>query len=661
MRKTALLLLALCFVFAMASCKAEKGEEFTVALADTGGMEFYFEEEDVNTDPVGEVVATIDLGTGEVTEPAVTTEQTTVATTVVTTEQTTVVTTAATTVATTAKEEPEVEAPLEITKGGTYTLTGTKNDVMIVVDVGDSDVQLVLNNLTITNSKGPAIYIRSADKVMITLAVGSVNTLSDGSDYTYTDETRDVDATLFSRADLTVNGSGKLIVNGNAKHAIVSKDDLIISSGTLEITAKNVGLCGKDCVKINSGDIKINAGSDGIRSDNSEDASRGYIYLYGGNIDITAGNDGIQAETVVNVEDVNLNINAGGGSSHKLADSSESFKGIKAVSDILIKGGKFNIDSKDDCIHSNGTVTIEGGSYTLSSGDDGIHADTDLAIYSGNLSILKSYEGVEATNIVISGGNVEITASDDGLNAAGGNDGNTEFGGGMRPGKGFFSSSTGTVKISGGYIVVNASGDGIDSNGTVTVSGGTVLVSGPQSGANGAFDYDSTAVISGGVFVALGSSGMAQNFTTAENQSAVLVGFSSQSGGESFALCDASGKAIVSFVPAKNYTCAVVSAPELQSGNGYSIVVGADVSGADKNGYARNASYTGGTEITTFTVNNAVERIGVSGGMGGMRPGGNGGFPQGEGAPFGEGNFPFGDFEVIMPKGEFPKKPEETT
>ena len=169
-----------------------------------------------------------------------------------------------------------------ITAGGSYTLSGMITDTMVTIDAGDADVTLILNGATIQNSKGPAIFVRSAGKMTITLAEGTINTVADGTSYTLTDNNSTPDAALFSKADLTVNGSGTLVVNGNYKHGIVSKDDLIISSGAVTVTANNVGLEGKDCVKINSGDIRIKAGSDGIRASNTEDADKGYVYLYGG-------------------------------------------------------------------------------------------------------------------------------------------------------------------------------------------------------------------------------------------------------------------------------------------------------------------------------------------------------------------------------------------
>ena len=534
-------------------------------------------------------------------------------------------------------------ADVAITAAGTYIISGTA-DATLTVECGKEDkIQLVLNGVTLSSSDGPAIYIKSADKVFITLADGAVNTLSDGSSYEIVDEETTLDAALFSREDLTVNGMGTLNVNGNYKHGIVSKDDLVIASGVINVTSQNVGLNGKDCVKIADGTITIDAGSDGIRSDNEEDANRGYIYISGGKINIEAGNDGIQAQTVLKVDGGDITVKTGGGSANASSSSngdfnygwgmwgggygyggstsssstSESAKGFKAVSDIVISGGTFNIDSSDDSIHSNGSINITSGDFTISSGDDGIHADTALVVGGGNVNITKSYEGIEGTDIVISGGSISIVASDDGLNAAGGNDGSSMGG---RPGQNMFSGTTGTLTISGGYMFVDADGDGLDSNGSLTVTGGVTLVSGPTNSGNGALDYGSSATVTGGVVVALGASGMAMGFTSAQNQGAMLYSFSSRSGGTSFAVCDADGKVVVSFTSSKTYQSVAVTAPGIQSGSTYTIVVGAAVDGADANGYAENTTCTGGTTLATINMTSNV--YGSSGGMGGFGGGG---------------------------------------
>lgn len=543
-------------------------------------------------------------------------------------------------------------ANVTVTEEGVYLLSGSvQNGSLTVAAPEDAKVQLVFCGLSLTCADGPALYVRSADKVFCTLADVTENRIADGVSYTYTDGETTPDAAIFSRADLTINGSGTLTVTGNTKHGIVSKDDLIITGGTLFVTAPNVALNGKDCVKIGGGTMELTAGSDGIRSDCDTDPSRGYVYIQSGNIRITAESDTIQAQTSIILEDGTLDLCAGNGAQNgqthtdawdrgpgQMQSSQEntapSAKGLKAGGNIQLAGGTVTADTADDCIHANGSVQISGGSFTLRSGDDGIHADTSLNITEGTVNILQSYEGLESASICISGGNVSVTASDDGINAAGGTDASALGG---RPGQGNFASSSGDIVISGGYLVIDASGDGIDSNGTLTVSGGITLVSGPTDNANGALDYQTSATVTGGILIALGSQGMSQNFSEAQNQGALIYAFSAQTGGTSFALQDENGRAVVSFTPNKAYQSAVVTAPGIQDGGTYTLVAGGTVENTDQNGFAQDAVIQGGSVLATVTMSgNLYGSVGPNnpgggdhgGGQAGNRPGGNfGGMP----------------------------------
>ncbi len=576
------------------------GENLELSLADTAGMDFEFTDRDRNTNDTNEKVLTPEEADGEYL----------------------------------------------ITKEGSYLLSGDI-DKTVHIKAGDTDkIQLVLENARISTADTPAIYIESADKVFITLGSDTENEIAVGG--SMQDET--LDGAIFSRADLTVNGNGLLKINAEYKHGIVSKDDLVIVDAALDITAQNVALNGKDCVKISGADLTISAGSDGIRSDNAEDATRGFVYIESGKINIVSGNDGIQAETVVKIKTADTDITAGGGSSGRTSNTSESFKGIKAVSDVIIHGGNYKIDSLDDAIHSNGTVLIEGGEFSLLSGDDGVHADGDLAFVSGDMTVKKSYEAMEGSRIIISGGTLDLTASDDGLNAAGGNDQSTENNpqtnqsGEKRPQGGFgmdmFDNGVGEIYISGGYTHINASGDGIDSNGSIEISGGVTLVSGPTNNGNGAFDYGSSATVSGGVLIATGSSGMAQGFSNAVDQGAMLVNVGSISAGTPIAICDENGKCIASFTPDKAYQTAVITAPEIQQGKKYAIYTGAEAENADKYGYASNTSCSGGTLVSEITMDTLIY-------------GSGGGFGGGPGGDFGGGNKPGGN------RGERPDAPPD--
>ena len=536
---------------------------------------------------------------------------------------------------------------LTIFDEGTYLLRGTFTDMLIVVSAGDKDkVQIVLDSAVIQSDNGPAIYIENADKVFLTLPEGTESLLSDGTEYSVTDGDTTLDAAIFSRADLCINGKGTLAVQGNYKHGIASKDDLIIANTTLNVTAASTALDGKDCVMLSGVTATLNAGSNGVRSDNAEDAARGYVYILDSTLIITAGSDGIQAETLLRSDNAVMTITTGEGSgepqtrsdwdrrgrwggfdmSSTAAASEGSWKALKSGKALEINGGAYVIDSQDDCIHTNGDLTITDGLFTLKSGDDSIHADNELLISGGNFTISKSYEGIEASKLHISGGRIDITASDDGLNAAGGADGSATA---ERWGRGMFSNMVGEIVISGGYIHINASGDGIDSNNTILVSGGVTLVSGSANSANAAFDYDGEATVTGGILIAAGGSGMAQSFTAAENQGCMLFGINGAQGGVNLAIVDAQNNIVAAYTPENSYSAVVVTAPGLQVGNTYSVVMDAAIDGADEHGFAANTTYTGGTNIGAIEMTTLLQ--GGSGHSMGGGPGGGGGFGGGPG------------------------------
>ncbi|MFA7673866.1 MAG: carbohydrate-binding domain-containing protein, partial [Clostridia bacterium] len=424
-----------------------------------------------------------------------------------------------------------------ITEPGDYVISGTLDDGQIIVNAKDEDkVRLIFNGVSIYCSTSAPIYILSAEKVIIELAEGSVNMVSDGASYVLAEGSDEPDAAIFSKDDLKIKGTGTLYVTGNYMRGIHTKDTLQIEEATVYVTAVDDGLRGNDAVEITDAYIVVDAGADGIRTNNSEEEGRGYILIDGGHIEVTSVLDGIQAVTDLTVNAGEIVITCGGGSVNSSSDTGsdsmwgnwggmgggpgggrpsdnttttdeESAKAIKGSVSVTITGGTFIIDSSDDAIHSNGNVTINGGQFEIVSGDDGVHADSTLTISACDMNLTKSYEGLEALDIVISGGDINIVASDDGLNAAGGADSSSMNG---RPGQNTFSGTgSGSITISGGTITVNASGDGIDSNGTIAQTGGSCLVFGPTNDGNGALDYQGTFDMDGGTMIAFGSTGMA--------------------------------------------------------------------------------------------------------------------------------------------------------
>ena len=387
------------------------------------------------------------------------------------------------------------ENTITIKDEGTYILSGSLSDGMVIVEAEDTDkVQIVLNGVSISNDQSAAFYVRSADKVFVTTASGTENTLEhNGSSYTAIDE-NNIDAAIFSKSDLTLNGEGTLTVTAQEGHGIVSKDDLVLTSGTYVITSASHGLSGKDSVRIANGTYTIVSGKDGIHAQNKDDSSSGFVYL-------------------------------------------------------------------------------AGGTYTISAGDDGIHAASNVTISDGKIDIAQSYEGIEGLSIDIAGGEISVLASDDGINAAGGNDSSSSegFQGGDDQ---FASTEDAYIQISGGVLHVNASGDGIDSNGDITVSGGETYVSGPTNDGNGSLDYSGSAQIIGGIFAASGSSGMAQNFDSSSTQGVIMVNVDEQEGNTEISLLDSSSTELLSWTAEKQYSSIIISTPEIQQGETYTITAG---------------------------------------------------------------------------------------
>lgn len=520
---------------------------------------------------------------------------------------------------------------LTISKEGVYVITGTLTDVCVYINVTKQEkVQLVLKDAELTNSTGPAIAIEEADKVFITVPEGAKAAISDGKNYKGKAVTEDWDGVIFSRADLCLNGQGEMTITGAYKHGVVSKDDLVITGLTLTVNAESTALDGKDCVKANGATITVNAGKNGIRSDNDEDADRGFVYLKECAITVDAGKDAVEAENAIITEDTILNILSGGGQSQAVRYAAEgSWKGLKA-GDIRLTGGSCFIDARDDAIHANRSITITSGSFILASGDDGVHADKELTIMDGDIRITGSYEGLEASKLTIAGGLVDVTASDDGLNAAGDTEETTAAAGNRRSRGMMMSNGVGEIFITGGVILVNSTGDGIDSNRDINVSGGVTLVSGPVSSGNAAFDYDGTATVTGGILIAAGPNGMAQNFTEAQNQGAILATFSRQPGGRSIALVDSEGVIIAAFTPQNAYQSVVITAPGVQENRKYTLVAGADLSHADEHGFAQGGEVRGGNSVASIQMTSAIYGGGF-GGPGGGNPGGGPGRGPGRG------------------------------
>lgn len=542
---------------------------------------------------------------------------------------------------------------INISEAGVYVISGRLDNGQVTVDVNDKGtVRLVLNGAELNCLDSSPIFVKSAGKAIISLQEGTQNTITDGKKYVFADaKTDEPSAAIFSKDDLVINGTGKLTVHGNYNDGIAGKDDLKITDGNISVYSVDDGLIGKNMVLVKDGRISIDAGGDGIKSTNEEDKSKGFIALEAGTYSIKAANDGIQAKASVLIKEGKYTIATGGGSSNGIkkndkdmrgpwedqgnneannqTDTGEaekkSSKGIKASSDISIKGGTIIIDSADDAISSNNSINLWDGNISIKSGDDGIHADSSVAINNGKIDIQKSYEGIESTHITIANGEIYVVASDDGVNISGGNDGSSVNG---RPGQNKFSSSgSGKLEIKGGNLSVDSTGDGLDANGSIEMTGGTVVVSGPTENFNGALDYDGTFLISGGTLVAAGSSGMVQGPSEESKQYSVVMYYSSlQKSGSSVNLKDSKGNIVATYAPKREYQSVVISSPDLKKDTDYTF-------------------YSGESKVVGFTISKSVTWMSETGETEsrGFGPGGRGGHgglgdPDGGRAPRGQRN-----------------------
>ncbi len=527
---------------------------------------------------------------------------------------------------------------------GTYILTGSLENGTVIVRADDkAKVQLVLHGASITSADSAALFLESADKVFLTLADGTDNALANGGTFAKDEYNIDgalfakCDLTLNGEGSLSVQspaGHGivckdDLKITGGqyditaALHGIDANDSVRAAGGSLTV------LSGKDGIHVENNDdetlgyIYVSGGSFTLIAQGDGFHAGSTVQIEGGSFDITAGggyenapahtgngfggfggrggfghgmNRGPQTQqTPPSAPDGDAQGTApdappeqpGGFSDFDApaapassADSTASTKGIKAGTDMGISGGTFTLDTADDAFHAGGSITVAGGAFTVATGDDAFHADDTLTVTDGTIDIASSYEGLEALHIIVSGGEISLAATDDGLNAAGGRDesgiagpqaGDT-FG---RRGFGGWQSgaSDGTILLSGGKLYIEASGDGIDSNGSLEITGGEITVCGPTMGDTATLDYDTAGTITGGTFIGTGGSSMAQSFSDA-SQGVVAVRAGNQAAGTEIILLDGNGNVLLSHTPALPFSVVILSSPDLTSGQSCTLQIG---------------------------------------------------------------------------------------
>lgn len=457
---------------------------------------------------------------------------------------------------------------IKISGEGTYIISGDLDEGQIIIEAGDQDkVQIVLNGVNLISKNKPSIYIKSCDKTFITTAKGSTNILKSSGAFTADSDTN-LDATIFSKSDLVLNGNGKLEVSAESGNAVSSKDDLKVVSGEYTLKSSKHGLEGKDNVKIANATINIESGEDGIHSENEEDEKKGYVYILSGNITISSGDDGIHTIKDLTVDGGNI----------KITKSVEGLEGQQ----VNIYGGNIDIISSDDGVNatsSTDTITSDDISNNDTKNnnektqENGDSIDTEGAGEQRPEPHQEFNKSDRNKNITDQGKSIEGQLHKDSDQKQ---QGFGKSSGGKRGNMGRGSmenDENASINIYGGKMTVVAGGDGLDSNGSLNVSGGEVYVSGDTSGGNGALDYNGDAKISGGVLIAAGSSGMAQNFGTSSTQVSMLVNISG-SKGEEIKVKDSSGGIVASYTPSNDFSTAVISSPKLRKGETYTVQVG---------------------------------------------------------------------------------------
>ena len=321
-----------------------------------------------------------------------------------------------------------------ITAAGTYILSGTLDNGSIIVNATKDDkIQLVLDGVTIRSETFAAIYVVQADKVFVTLAESSVNTLTNGGSFVQSDD-NDVDAVIFAKDDITLNGAGKLVIASPAGHGIVGKDEVTVTGGTYEISSAKCAIRGKDSIAISDGSFTIKAGTDGLHTENNDDDTLGNIYIAGGSFVITAGDDAIHANTLLQIDGGEITVSAA--------------EGLEATY-VQINGGDISISASDDGVNaarksSAYTPTFEMNDGTLTvvmgQGDtDGIDSNGNIIINGGTINVSGQssfdYDGTAQYNggtIIVNGQQVTTIPNQMMGGGMGGNGGMGGFGGRRR-------------------------------------------------------------------------------------------------------------------------------------------------------------------------------------------------------------------------------------
>ncbi len=496
---------------------------------------------------------------------------------------------------------------ITITEAGTYEISGTLTDGQIVVDTKDEEkVQLVLNGVDISNSTNSPIYIEKAkDYAMITLKEGSVNTLTDAETYVLPESTdgttvEDLDSTIYSKADLVINGTGSLTVNANYNDGIKSKDSLLIANGDITVNAVHDAIYGKDALTVLDGDITITTNGGSALAEMPEEEFGGMGQMPNGDFtgtppempeggfpempqDMTGTTETTDTGFVPIPEEMVDSTNSAtvntppempttetATTEEVVVENTESNKGLKSGGEIVIDGGIFTLDTYDDAINANTFVEINDGVFNIKSGNDAIKSEYLLTINGGEINISYCYEGLEAMDLYLNGGDINIVSEDDGINASDPN--STETMGMPQGSDQELTEDDPVIYIDGANVIVNASGDAIDSNGGFVMNSGNVVIHGVNNGGELALDFDKRSTVNGGSLLVLGGSA---NISDSSTQNVVIAPLTTTfAKGSTLQVLDEKNNVIFETVLERDTNSVTFSSSDIKQGKTYTITDG---------------------------------------------------------------------------------------
>ena len=452
--------------------------------------------------------------------------------------------------------EVRLRSTLVISRAGTYRLRGTIANGQVVVNVnGNGVVRLILAGVSISSSKAAAIDVVAAPKVVVVLQAGSRNTLTDGATRAASDS---ASSALYSRAPLSVSGTGVLRVNGRHGDAIAGNDGVVITGGAISVTAKDDGIRGRDFVHITGGTISVKAIADGIRSTGKKASTVGYVYIGGGKVTVDA-----QAA------------------------------GLHGISDVVIAGGTVRLAAVGDGITSSCVSYLERATVSIAAGKKAMHSNGETVVRSGVLNVTKAVEGLEGRAVSVRGGTLTLKTADDGINVTPGAPSATPTT--------YSNSVEPAFDMRGGSVVIDALGDGIDLNGKGMLSGGRLFINGPTATKDGALDTMDALVATGGLILGVGAAAFASAPTTTSPQASMLANLAStQPAGSALLIVDASGRVLAGFKAVRPWQSVVFTSSQLAKGQAYKLYVGGKLSGTPIGSYYPSGSTQGATLVGTF-------------------------------------------------------------